>query len=117
MKSIRFSLSKFRPLRLLFTLGVCALLIFSNAFPAFAAPSNPTKGEEQLLGIEKKSQETTLEQPMSLQETEAETNPGLNEIQGTADANKMYRPENTGRDKSVEGKVKQALEKVRDKAS
>jgi hypothetical protein len=114
MQAIHFNWSMFRPVRWLATAFVCTLLMFSNAFPAFAAQSSPTKGEEQLTNIEKKAQETTMEKPLSRGEVEAETNPGENEIQGTADAEKMYRPE-TSKTPGVEERIKSALEKVQGK--
>lgn len=117
MTSIRSRFASLRPLRLLVALCVCAFLVLSNAVPAFAAKSfaaksNPTQGEEQLLGIERKSQEKALEQPSSRAETQAETNPGLNEIQGEADKEKMYTPEKSAGAGSVERNVQKSLEKV-----
>jgi hypothetical protein len=88
--------------------------MFSSAFPAFAAQSSPTKGEEQLTDIEKKAQETTMEKPLSRGETERETNPGLNEIQGTADVGEMKNPQNS-KTPGVEERIKGALEKAQGK--
>lgn len=101
-----------RLVRLLVLAFVCALLVLSSAFPAFAAKSSPTKGEAQLTDIERKAQETVQEKPLSEGAVEAETNPGENEIQGTADANKMSRP-SSGSTPGIEEKLKGALEKVR----
>ena len=90
----------------------------SQAFPAFSAPVNPTgsrnapaEGESQLLDIEKEAQKAVLEKPYSLEETQSKANAGLNELQGTADADKMKRPENA-QGSSVEDKLKNVLEKV-----
>jgi len=112
MKSIRSRFASLRPLRLLVALCACAFLVFSNTVPAFAAKTSPTKGEDQLLNIERKSQEKALEQPSSRAETQAETNPGLNEIQGEADKDKMYTPEKSAGAGSVERNVQKSLEKV-----
>jgi hypothetical protein len=112
MKSIRSRFASLRPLRLLVALCACAFLIFANAVPAFAAKSDPRQGEEQLLGIEAKSQEKALEQPSSRAETQAEANAGINEIQGAADKEKMYTPEKSARAGSVERNVQKSLEKV-----
>ncbi|MEO8893218.1 MAG: hypothetical protein ABI417_17145, partial [Coleofasciculaceae cyanobacterium] len=73
MKSIQFNLSTlWRSLRLFVAGCVCALMLFSNATPAFSLPnpfannkadktvmpSDPTQGEDQLKGIEKTAQKT-----------------------------------------------------------
>lgn len=124
MKSIRFNLSAWvRPVRVLISLCVCALLLFSYASPAYSATkggmtgysgtsSKPKQGEENLLEIEKKSQEAVLSDPYSQEKTMREANKGLNEIQGDADMDKMKRPENTTGVESVEQKVEKALEAV-----
>jgi len=116
MRSIRFKLSALRPVRFLVAVCVCALLVFSNAFPAYSDPVNPTasrtapeKGEEQLRSIEREAQEAVIETPYSREKTQAKANEGLNEIQGTADIEKMKRPENT-QATSVEEKSKNFLE-------
>jgi hypothetical protein len=118
MRFIRSNLSALRPIR--FLIGVCisALVVFSQAFPALSAPVNPTgsptapqNGQEELLDIEKEAQKAVLEKPYSLEETQGKANAGLNEIQGTADVNKMKRPENSDAD-SVEQKLKNVLEKA-----
>lgn len=117
MKSISLNLSAWlRPVRLLLTACICALLLFSQALPASAAKSSPTGGEANLTKIEKKAQEAVLSDPYSLEKQQAETNPGLNEIQGTADVNEMKRPDNTRQGvESVEEKVQEALEKAEGK--
>ena len=113
MQAIHLNWSMSRMARLLVIAIVCAMLVFSNAFPAFAAGSDPSKGEDRLTGIEKKAQETVQEKPLSLEETERETNPGLDEVQGTADYDKMYRPETSKASGGIQEKFKGALEKVR----
>lgn len=114
MQAIHFSWSTSRLVRWLVTAFACTLLMFSSAFPAFAAQSSVNKGEEQLTGIEKKAQETTMEKPLSRGATEAETNPGLNEIQGTANVGEMKNPQNT-KTPGVEQRLKGALEKIQGK--
>ncbi len=101
-----------RPVRLLLAFCVCALLILTSAFPAVAAQSDLRKGEDKLLNIERKSQEKMAEPPSSMEETQAETNPGLNLVQGEADKEKMYTPEKSGRDESVEARIKRGLEQI-----
>lgn len=116
MRSIRFKLSFLRPVRFLVAVCVCALLVFSHAFPAYSDPVNPTssrvtpeKGEAQLRGIEREAQEATQEKPYSREETQAKANKGLNELQGTADIDQMERPENAEAS-SVEEKSKNFLD-------
>jgi len=88
--------------------------VFSNAFPAYSDPVNPTsktapqEGEAQLRGIEREAQEAVPEDPYSRKETQVKTSEGLNEVQGTADLDKMSRPENSDAI-SVEDKSKNFL--------
>lgn len=119
MPSIRFNLSALRPVRFLVAACVCAFLVFSYAVPAYSAPVNPTgnktapqQGESQLLGIEREAQEAVLKKPYSREETQSKANEGLNELQGTADIDKMSRPENSQGATSVEEKLKNVLESV-----
>lgn len=114
---MRFNLSGLlRPIRLAIAAVFCAVLMLSFALPAYSAnppASNPREGEANLLTIEKKSQEAVLSNPYDLNKQIKETNPGLNEVQGTADIEKMKRPGNTSEDvKSVEGIIGKTLEKV-----
>jgi len=117
MRSIRFNLSALRPVRFLVAVCFCAFLVFSNAFPAYSDPVNitgnptaPRDGESNLLDIEKAAQEAVLQDPYSREQTQAKANAGLNEIQGTADLDKMSRPENSQGAISVEDKSKNFLE-------
>lgn len=119
MRSIKFKLSTLRPVRLLLAAFACAFLMFSNAFPAYSAPVNPTgttkapqQGESNLLDIEKEAQEAVLKDPYSREKTQDKANEGLNEIQGAANADKMKRPENSQGATSVETKLKNVLEKA-----
>lgn len=115
MKSIRLNLPAWmRPVRLLLTACVCALLLFSQVMPAYSATqSSPTSGEANLTKIEEEAQKAVLEDPYSREKTQAKANEGLNEVQGAADAEKQLRPSNTKPGaESVEQKVKEALEKV-----
>lgn len=117
MRSIRLNFSALRPVRFLIAACVCAILVFSYAFPALSDTPQPTgnktapqAGESQLLDIEKQAQEAVLKDPYSREETQAKANTGLNEIQGAADLDKMKRPENSQGATSVEDKSKKFLE-------
>lgn len=107
-----------RPMRLLVAIFACALMLFSSAFPAYAAAkSDPRQGEAQLKTIESKSLDV-LEAggPYDLEKTASEANKGLNEVQGDADADRMQRPSNSrGANPSVEQVIKSNLEKLQNK--
>lgn len=118
MPSIKFNWSALRPARFLVAVCVSVFLVFSYAIPAYSQPQNvspqptsnptaPQQGESNLLGIERKAQETVLKDPLSREEVQGET--PLNEIQGEADVNKFNRPENSAAS-SVEDKSKDFLE-------
>jgi hypothetical protein len=100
--------------RFLIVAATCTFLMFSNAFPAFAsgAKSNPTEGSARLDDVQRKSEEILKRDPLNLQETQAEANKGLNEIQGSADASSMSRPTNSRKVESAAEKVEKALEKA-----
>lgn len=117
--SIRFNRLALRPVRFLVAICVSALLLFSNAFPAFADPVNPTssksspqQGEANLQSIEKEAQKAVLKDPYSQKETQNKANQGLNEIQGAADLDQMSSPENSQDAISVEDKSKNFLEAI-----
>ncbi|MEG4963326.1 MULTISPECIES: low temperature-induced protein [unclassified Microcoleus] len=108
MSFISFSLPVKRLVRTLIAFSFCALMFVSNAFPAFAVTSSPTRGEDQLLGIEKEAQKVVLDNPMSLKETQEKASKGPNEVQGDADIEKMKNPSNT-KATSFEQQVKKAV--------
>jgi hypothetical protein len=113
MSFISFNFPAKGLVRTLIAVCFCALMFVSNAFPAFAITSSPTKGEDQLLGIEKESQEVTLKKPMSLEETQKKASEGPNEVQGAADIEKMKNPSNTNTT-SFEQIVKKAVSDIKD---
>ncbi|MBN3887413.1 MAG: hypothetical protein V7K64_04480 [Nostoc sp.] len=115
MKIVASVLSMLRPVRFLVVAFTCALVLLSNAFPAFAIDSyqsNPTEGTTQLLDIQRKTDEAAKEPPQGLEKVQKESNKGLNEVQGAADIDKQKRPENSEGATSVEENVKNLLDKV-----
>ncbi|MBD2314562.1 low temperature-induced protein [Desertifilum sp. FACHB-1129] len=106
-------LGALRPVRILLTVCVCAFLVFSYAFPAYSATSSPTKGEDKLTTIERKSQEEVMTAPKSLEETTKKAQGGINAIQGGADAEKMYTPDDSQSTTSVEEKIGDALQNIK----
>jgi hypothetical protein len=92
----------------------CALMILNSAFPALAmesSRSNPSAGEAPLDRIFEKSEEVTKADPLSMEETQRRANEGINEIQGAADKDQMYRPENSNAT-TPKQQFQNALEKV-----
>lgn len=117
MNFIRTRLAQsFRTILVAFT---CAILIFSNAFPALAggqtAPSKLTKGEAPLNNIIDKSEDVIQNGIPSLEQVQKEANKGLNEVQGSADMDKMNRPSNSRKAVSIEERIKTGLEKAEGK--
>jgi hypothetical protein len=128
MTSIRFTLSAlWRSLSIAVAAFACAFILFSNVTPAYSLPnpfasdkstqpSNSTKGEDQLLGIEEGAQKTAIRQGdqdlLSGEKVIQKSNEGrLNEVQGAADINKMKNPGNT-KAESVEEIIGERLEEV-----
>lgn len=128
MPSIRFNLSSLRPVRFLVAVCVSVFLMFSYAFPAYSDSAanispqptskrtSPQQGESNLLDVERQAQEAVLKDPYSREETQTKANQGLNEIQGSADLDKMKRPENS-QASSVEDKSKDFLEAITGKSN
>lgn len=110
-------LGALRPVRILLTICFCAFMMFSYAFPAYSATTSPTKGEDQLKTIERKSQEEVMTAPKSMEETIEKAQGGINEIQGGADAEKMYTPENAQDAPSVKETIGEALENFKGKVT
>lgn len=111
----RFTVSAFRPLRMLVIVFACALIVLSNALPAFAMGRNkskPSDGTIQLDKIEQRAEDMAQSDPLSLKETQSRTQGGLNEVQGSADKNKMKRPSNSQDATTIGDQLEGALEKV-----
>ncbi|HEY9669277.1 MAG TPA: hypothetical protein V6C91_20870 [Coleofasciculaceae cyanobacterium] len=128
MKSIRFSLSAvWRSLRLVVAAAVGALILFSNATPAYsldipnpfagdksaAQTTNPTKGEDKLLGVEEGAQKAAIREGdrdlLSREQVMKKSAEGINEVQGAADIEKMKRPSNS-QGETIEGILRERLE-------
>ena len=126
MKSIRFNLSDlWRSVRLFVTACAFAVILLSNALPAYSLPNpfapdkpaqatDPTKGEDKLLGIEEGAQKTAIREQdlLSGKEQVEKANEGpipVNEVQGAADADKMNSPANS-QGETIEEILKDKLE-------
>lgn len=98
--------------------GACALLIFSVAAPAMAfgnSDSKPSKGLEQLDGIQEKSENAAASGPKtganSGSSVTKDANKGLNGVQGAANKENMISPDDANGN-SIESNVEDALESV-----
>ena len=105
--------------RLLAIVYICGLMVFANVSPAIAAQTNNNKIIDQLPmpTIQKKAEEITKSNPYETNIEYTTQNPaaqGLNEIQGTADFDKMKRSPNE-KTPPVVRDVEKVLDKVGDK--
>lgn len=84
-------------IRVLLVVFVCGLVFVSNAYPAQATPSKATEGEASLNRIQAKTDATANPDanPSGIEEVTKEAQKGLNAVQGSADADKMVKPEET----------------------
>lgn len=125
MRYIRTKLSALGVIRFLGIICLCTVLMFSSAFPAYSNPlkdtssygasstSNPAKGEDQLVDIEKNTWESLRpENTFSPDKLMEKANEGINEVQGAADINKMKRPSNSQNATTVEDQVRENLAKI-----
>ncbi|WP_310424640.1 hypothetical protein [Chamaesiphon sp. VAR_48_metabat_135_sub] len=105
----------FRSLFSMFTVLVIsvALLLGLAVTPTMAGSSSVTKGVEQLPQIDAEAGKVAEKSaPMGLEEVEARNEGGLNEIQGSADANKMHKADTSKPGPAIAKKIDKALEKV-----
>lgn len=116
MKS--WNLFTLKPLRFLAVAFCCAVLILSMAYPSYAessAKSSPTDGTVQLSDIEKQAQKVA-QKPLSPQAYQARSQGGLNEVQGSADVDKMNRSDDTQQADTVLDKIKDGLDNITHKS-
>jgi hypothetical protein len=105
----------FRSLFSMFTvLVVSAALILGLAVtPAMAGSSSLSKGIEQLPKIDNAAaQVAERSAPMGLKEIEARGKGGLNEIQGSADVEKMHKADLSKPGAEIANKIDKALSKA-----
>ena len=94
-------------------LVISAALILGLAVTPTMAASNINKGTEQLPKIDAAAEQVAEKSaPMGLEEVEARSEGGLNEIQGSADANKMHKADTSKPGPAIAKKIDKALEKV-----
>jgi hypothetical protein len=120
--SLTHRFSKFNQIaKSLLVAVVCALVLFTNAYPALAigsTPSRPSEGETRLNGILEESQDAIRpENALNAEEVTRKANEGLNEVQGAADIKQMNRPENSRQATSAAEQVQRAFDKAVDKVT
>ena len=100
---------------------VCAVILFSQSYPALAigsTASRPSEGEPRLNKILDESEDAIRpENALDSEKIIDRANRGLNEVQGTADIQQMNRPDNSRQAKSAAEEVKEALGKAVDKVT
>ncbi|NJK49417.1 hypothetical protein HC931_15785 [Candidatus Gracilibacteria bacterium] len=117
MNNIRLNSISKNAVRIIVAAFTCALLFFSSAYPAAAIgsqKSDPTQGEANLNDIQRMTDTSVPNPPLTLKEVQERTQPekgGLNEVQGAADLDKMKNPENAKGTSFVE-EVTEGLRKV-----
>ncbi|MBE9168710.1 hypothetical protein IQ238_14745 [Pleurocapsales cyanobacterium LEGE 06147] len=99
--------------RVLLTAFICCLFLVSNLLPAQAADSSKTSGEAKLKGIQERTEEIKRPTAPSMDEMIEKTKGGgINEVQGTAEREKMISPEKAQQESSPEEQTKGFLEKL-----
>jgi Cu/Ag efflux protein CusF len=105
----------FRSLFSMFTVLIisAALILGLAVTPSMAGSSSVTKGTEQLSKIDAAAEDVAgRSSAMGIDEIEARSAGGLNEIQGSLDANKMHKADTSKPGSAVADKVEKALEKA-----
>jgi hypothetical protein len=125
MKMINLQSFKKFSINILLTALVCTLLFVSNTFSASAAMTRSDEGEAKLNEIQKRTDDLTKRSddianrdksvaPSLKQSQEATKGGGLNEIQGTANRDKMVSPEDAKNAVTLEDQVKKAFSNLKD---
>ena len=114
MKLITKIISAIRPLRFLFTAFISTILFVSTVAPAQAgmmsSKSKLTDATTQLNKIDDKAQKAIDKPAMNLTEIEKRSQNGLNEVQGSADKNKMYTSNSS--EPAIGKDIEKALKKI-----
>lgn len=104
--------------RLVVMVCVCGLIVFTNVSPANAGWGSPdkslTKGAEPLPSITERSDKAVVSGPSGMDKTKALK--GLNEVQGTADIDRMKR-DSYGEKLPVVKEAEKAASRVENKIS
>jgi len=100
--------SLIKKIALVFIVGT--FVVLSLSLPAQATPSSLTKGEANLNDIQAKTDHLAKEDPLNLKDIQKRTAGGLNEVQGTADKDKMISPKDAQGQTTIEDQIKKILD-------
>lgn len=95
MKYLSAWISYLSPMRVLFSMVLFAAIALTTIFPVFAAKSLPNEGTVQLDEITERSEATSGTPAMEMNPIDKPTERGINEVQGTADRDKMFSSRDT----------------------
>lgn len=120
MKYVRTTLSSLMTvLKPMAIAAACALFLFANASPALAfgdSSSQPSKGLEQLDGVQEKSEQALNSGPTSdangTKGVTKDAKEGLNGVQGAANKGDMISPEEANA-QSVENVIEDSLQELK----
>jgi hypothetical protein len=102
-----------RPVRFLIALFIGAIVFLGQVAPAAAVGSAPratSEGPAHLDDVQKESEDSIRHIP-GMKEVQQKANEGINEVQGAADADKMYNPSNAQAE-SIEEEAEGILKKL-----
>jgi hypothetical protein len=102
-----------RLVQMLLSTLLVTMIFLANALPVIAGSSDPTQGTVQLDKIQEKTQAAIDSPATDLKTIEERSKGGLNEVQGSADYEKMIDSEDT--ELPVVEKVEKALGKAKAK--
>lgn len=91
------------------------VLFLGVTSPAMAfgnSSSHPSEGTAQMNDLQEASEQSLKNEPRSRGEVQKKAQEGPNEIQGSADADKMYNQSNSRETTSVRKQVEKGLEKI-----
>jgi hypothetical protein len=114
MKYSSPQLVQMRFARMLLSALLVAMIFVATSLPVMAGSSDATQGTVQLDKIQQKTQEAIDSPANSMEKIEERSAGGLNEVQGTADYEKMNNSGNT-KIPAVE-KIEKGLDKAKIKA-
>ncbi len=104
-------------IRFVVAVVICTLLVFSTMSPATAAgrsqPTHPTEGSSQMNRLQDRSEDVVNAEPRSMKDVQGDSSGGkLNEVQGDADRDKMYRSKTSQQTESFRDKAEDVLENI-----
>lgn len=106
----------FRSLFSMFSLLLCSALLFLGLTmaPSIALEgSDPTKGTAQMPEAMQAAEDVANSAPMSMEEIEERSKDGLNEVQGDADKDKMYKSNTDKPGPAIVQDIKKAIDKAK----